>query len=330
MCGGNGLTIFTLLIMALKQEASVNTDTGMNSSCTVEPEKVRFSQMYISSTYSCRPYDPVKDWADRKPYTNPIDLVIYKNGNLTSIDNRRLFSAQHARREVIHYERIYREDDHLPEGGPLRFSVSIWWEARNDNGDEGVYKANLQASTFGQAIAFRAASQGPDFPLYGSLQCPCIAPCKAEPMSWVRRARLQPQQLTSEPHWGVVRTTLLRCHSGTPLLVATTDGTRGHLREDFLRYLLNLTEKLPFVEVLTFHPRMIIQAAAGIKALRAAAEPKNEDGDEYDRGLAEEYYLAAVADEEEYQNYEWHKAMGVLMDEPVVETRYANHFTPME
>ena len=41
------------------------------------------------------------------------------------------------------------------------------------------------------------------------------------------------------------------------------------------------------------------------------------DEDEYDRGLTYEDYLAHVADEEEYQNYEWHKARGDTVDESV-------------
>ena len=54
-----------------------------------------------------------------------------------------------------------------------------------------------------------------------------------------------------------------------------------------------------------------------IPALTTSTETYSSfaDEDEYDRGLTDEDYLAHVADEEEYQNYEWHKARGDIVDD---------------
>lgn len=72
----------------------------------------------------------------------------------------------------------------------------------------------------------------------------------------------------------------------------------------------------PFVEALIFH------SWKGPHAIRAAAEPRDETEDEeeddYYWGPSDEQLQADAEAEEEYQNYEWHKSRGDLMEEPAV------------
>ena len=99
-------------------------------------------------------------------------------------------------------------------------------------------------------------------------------------------------------------------------IVADTDNISGFLREDFRKYLPTVKGHEPFVEALIFHPRMKI--SDGSHAIRAAAEPRDETEDEeeddYYWGPSDEQLQAEAEAEEEYQNYEWHKSRGDLME----------------
>jgi hypothetical protein len=97
-------------------------------------------------------------------------MVANEDGSLTSIDNRRLVAAHGADLDGVPAQ-VHAADEPLPEEMADRFQLK---KALYDPATGETIPKGTKAETYGEAVKFRAANQGGEFPLQGSTRIPEI------------------------------------------------------------------------------------------------------------------------------------------------------------
>ena len=149
------------------------------------PASVHFSQTSIGDTYySCDgSIYRVEEWHDRPPWTVPIRAVRWDNGVFTAFDNRRLYSAKNVQVLSDPTHEIEVDVKGLKEEIPADMIAGrqvdgmILWRGSKEHAGrriDGVYRLELYPAFWGAAVAFRCATQGPDWPLDGKADKPTI------------------------------------------------------------------------------------------------------------------------------------------------------------
>lgn len=113
----------------------------------------------------------VREWYNVKPYNIPIDVVTNEVGENVSMDNRRLYAARnHAPPEqhLMGYQHNFT--DPVPQNRVTTGAADILlsWETIDlASGEPEVHVIRAVISYWGLMVAFRCASQSPDFNLCG-------------------------------------------------------------------------------------------------------------------------------------------------------------------
>lgn len=151
----------------------------------VPPTSLNFSQKDVKATTSDGMTLENLQKSMRKSWKGgPVDAVQWKDGTMTSIDNRRVLSAQNARLDGIPTQ-PHNESERLPATQQERFTLTKNIRQLDDGslvvaGSKGVvrYSKDSLPRTWGEAAMFRAANQGnvngQKFPLQGSPDQPCV------------------------------------------------------------------------------------------------------------------------------------------------------------
>jgi hypothetical protein len=118
----------------------------------------------------------------------PIDVVDLPDGNVLSLDNRRLLAAREAGLDEIPTVRHHPDEPFPPRRGrspSFTLSDDVYRLPDGslvrgaEQGGTPVYRADRQPSTWGEAALFRAARQpdavdGSPFPLSGRIEPPRV------------------------------------------------------------------------------------------------------------------------------------------------------------
>ena len=161
----------------------------------VPPTSLRFSQKDVSArTGDGQPLKDVVQSMDKEGWKGgPVDAVQWEDGSLTSVDNRRVLSAQNAKLPQIP-ARIHDMNEPIPADQAGRFTLKSYNIRQLDNGElvaggnqgQILYPKGSIPKTWGEAALFRGADQGNvkaggRFPLRGTYDQPLVRPDRGAP-----------------------------------------------------------------------------------------------------------------------------------------------------
>ena len=246
---------------------------------------IYFTQDNVSSNYSL--YNgiskPVAAWEDNKPYTIPIDVVKTSDGKISSLDNRRLYSAKFSDRDMIECNILHWNANLKDKEKEIfRFPITIRWDGKH-KGEPGVFILSLGAAFYEHAVAFRCATQNTNFDLFGSKELPTLRHLMKGKRNNGQVCKRNGNRLDLSHDWTEILTIIESCSSDSRVLVTLEEVLTGPgiEKKDILSYLLTCTEIPPIVDNFQFCSNWFIRGAGDV-----------DDIDGYD-------------DEHECQEYEW-------------------------
>jgi hypothetical protein len=178
--------------------ASAPEGTAPSSTPRIEnvpPTSLRFSQKDVGATTGDgQPLqDVVRSMQTGGWKGGPVDAVQWEDGSLTSVDNRRVLSAQNAKLNEMPVQ-IHDMSDPIPSDQAGRFTLKSYNIRQLGNGElvaggtqgQVLYRKGSIPGTWGEAAIFRGADQGNvkgagRFPLRGTYDQPAVRPGRGAP-----------------------------------------------------------------------------------------------------------------------------------------------------